>query len=76
MKRKEEVMTKREIFETPQYLDYLDIMDLFKCGRDKALSIIRAIKSVSNIAGIKGKVTISDYEFWYNKFNDSKPVEA
>lgn len=60
-------MTKKEIMETPQYLDYLDIMKIFKCGRDKAMSIIRAIKSKSDIAGIKGKVTTSDYETWFSQ---------
>lgn len=64
-------MTKQEILETQQYLDYKDIMILFKprCGRDKALSIIRSIKSVRDIANIKGVVTVSDYEFWFNNFN-------
>ena len=59
-------MTKQEILEKSQFLDYIDIMKIFNCGRDKALSIIRGIKSVRDIARIKGKVAISDYEFWFN----------
>ena len=60
-------MTKQELLETPQCLDYLDVMKIFKCGRDKALSIIRSIKSFSDIAGVSGKVTTSDYQAWFNQ---------
>ena len=49
------------------FYDKYDIMNMFKCGVDKAMAIIRAIKSVSDIAGIKGKVTITDYSAWYNR---------
>lgn len=64
-------MTKDELYENAQYLDVADMMTLFECGRDKAKAIIRLIKEVSDIANIKGKVTISDYFKWYSgKKND------
>lgn len=63
-------MTKEELMNTPQFLDNIDIMNIFKCARNKALGIMRMIKSFSDIAGIKGKVTITDYEAWYNRNND------
>ena len=59
-------MTKVEILTERQFLNVADIMKVFDCGRDKAYSIIRGIKSVSDIARIKGKVTITDYEKWFN----------
>ena len=31
--------------------------------------LIKAIKSVSDIAGIRGKVTTSDYMAWYNMYH-------
>lgn len=48
-------MTKEELMNTPQFLDHIDIMNIFKCGREKALTVIRMIKSFSDIAGIKEK---------------------
>lgn len=59
-------MTKVEILTNRQFLDTADIMKVFDCGRNKALSIIRGIKSVSDIAQIKGKVTVTDYEKWFS----------
>ncbi len=48
------------------YIDHIDIMNCFNCGRDKARGIIRAIKQTSDIAGISGKVTTTDFEKWFN----------
>lgn len=59
-------MTKAEILTERQFLDVEDIRTAFDCGRSKAQSIIREIKSVSDIAKIKGKVTVTDYEKWFN----------
>lgn len=59
-------MTKVEILTRPQFLNVADIMKAFDCSRGKAQSIIRGIKSVSDIAKIKGKVTVTDYEKWFN----------
>ena len=42
-------------------------MNMFHCGVDKAMAIIRSIKSVSDIADMKGKVTITDYQAWLNR---------
>ena len=53
------------------YYDKYDIMNMFHCGVDKAMAILRAIKSVSNIADMKGKVTVTDYQAWLNK-----PIET
>lgn len=60
-------MNKEELFEKPQYLGTEDMMKLFDCGYSKACNIIVAIKSVSDRAKIKGKVTLSDYEAWYKR---------
>ena len=49
------------------YLDHIDIMNLFGCGKDRAYAIIRSIKSYSDILGLAGKVTKTDYEAWYNR---------
>lgn len=49
------------------YYDKYDIMNMFHCGVDKAMAILRSIKSVSNIADMKGKVTITDYQAWLNR---------
>lgn len=48
------------------FYDKYDIMKMFECGADKAMAIIRAIKNVSNIANLKGKVTVTDYQAWLN----------
>lgn len=57
---------KLTLIRTQQFLDWRDIQMMYQCGRGKALSILRSVKSVSDIAGLKGKVTVSDYEAWYN----------
>lgn len=49
------------------YLDHIDIMQKFGCGKDRAYAIIRSIKSVSDTLNLAGKVTIADFEAWYNK---------
>lgn len=53
--------------EDKLYYDYLDIMKMFNCGRDRAYAIIRSIKSVSDSLNIKGRVTRNDYLAWYNR---------
>ena len=60
-------MTKEELMATPQFLDKYDIMNIFKCGSDRAMAIIRGIKSVSDTLKLKGKVTLADYYAWYNR---------
>lgn len=59
-------MNKEELFEKPQYLGVEDICKIFNCNYAKACNIIRAIKSVSDRTKLKGKVTVTDYEAWYN----------
>lgn len=54
------------------YYDKYDIMNMFHCGVDKAMAILRAIKSVSNIADMKGKVTVTDYQAWLNRPLETK----
>ena len=49
------------------YLDKYDIMNIFDCCADRALAIIRSIKSVSDNLKIKGKVTKADYDAWFNR---------
>lgn len=52
--------------EDKQFYNCADIMKMFQCGKNKAFSIIRSIKSVSDIAGMPGKITKTDYMAWYN----------
>ena len=59
--------TYEELYQKRQYLNVGDIMNLFGVGKDKAYDIIKAIKSVSDIAQIAGRVTVSDYAAWYNQ---------
>lgn len=59
--------SKEELLQSPQFLDKYDIMKIFSCGVAKAIGIIRAIKAVSDSTKIKGKVTLTDYQIWYNK---------
>ena len=42
-------------------------MNIFDCCADRALAIIRSIKSVSDSLKIKGKVTKADYDAWFNR---------
>ena len=53
--------------EEKAFMDKYDIMNLYSCGCDKAMAIIRSIKSVSDSLKIKGKVTKNDYLAWYNR---------
>ena len=60
-------MTKVEILTERQFLTVADLQKAFDCGYCKATSIMRSIKAVSDIAGIKGKITTTDYEIWFNR---------
>ena len=51
------------------YLDKYDMMQRFNCCESKAMMIIRCIKSVSDTLKLKGKVTTTDFDCWYNKRN-------
>jgi len=53
-----------DIFKEKPFLNYADIMKIFRCGENKARAIIRAIKSVSDTIPIQGKVAQVDYEKW------------
>lgn len=46
------------------YLDTNDIMEMFGCSQGQAYSIIRGIKSISDILGLGGKVAVEDYLVW------------
>ena len=59
--------TYEELFQKRQYLKWSDIATLYSVGKTKACEIIQAIKKVSDIAHIAGRVTISDYIAWYNQ---------
>ena len=60
-------MDKVEILTTRQYLSVKDLESIFDCSRGTAERIMRQIKAHSDIARIKGKVTITDYESWFNR---------
>ena len=59
-----------------KFYDHLDIMNMFGCGKDRAYAIIRAIKTVSDIAKLAGKVTISDFDKWFNMPLDANKKET
>lgn len=65
-------MTKVEILTNRQFLSIADLMQVFDCGRSSAERVMREIKAVSDIAKLKGKVTVTDYDRW---FNGKKEVE-
>jgi len=46
-------------------------MRIYDCGYNVAFRIMREIKAVSDIMKVKGKVTLSDYERWYNQIDNS-----
>mgnify|MGYP007002644732 CR=1 FL=1 len=52
--------------EKKLFYDYLDIMEMFEEGKDRAYAIIRSIKTCSDIMHISGKVTVSDFDKWFN----------
>lgn len=59
-------MIKQDLFERPQFLTVADLSKIFDCGTSSAQRIMRNIKSVSDITGMKGKITVSDYEAWFS----------
>lgn len=43
-----------------------DLEELFCVKYDKACQMMREIKSISDIAGIKGRILEEDFESWKN----------
>lgn len=60
-------MDKVEILTSRQYLSVKDLESIFGCSRGTAERVMREIKAHSGITKIKGKVTITDYESWFNR---------
>lgn len=60
-------MDKVEILTSRQYLSVKDLEKIFDCSRGTAERVMRQIKAYSDIAMIKGKVTTTDYEAWFNR---------
>lgn len=60
-------MEKVELMTSRQYLAVKDLEKIFDCSRGTAERIMRQIKAYSDIAQIKGKVTTTDYEAWFNR---------
>lgn len=52
--------------EEKLFYDYIDIMNMFGVGATRAYGILRSIKLVSDSLRIKGKVTVADFDKWYN----------
>lgn len=47
------------------YYDKYDIMEIFCCGKDKALQIIRCIKDYTgDRLKIQGKVLVTEFNEW------------
>lgn len=59
-------MTKAEILTEQQFITVADLQKIFDCGLSSALRIMREIKARSDSLKIKGKVTVKDYEIWFN----------
>lgn len=49
------------------YYDVYDIMRMFGVGRCKAYDLLAEIKVVSNSLPVAGKVTIADFQAWFNR---------
>lgn len=47
-----------------QVITTKDIQSAFEINYQTACQLIREIKSISDIAGLKGKILIADYERW------------
>ena len=62
-------MTKVEILTNRQFLSISDLQKIFDCGICTAQRIMREIKAKSDIAKLKGKITVTDYDVWYNGRN-------
>lgn len=62
-------MRAEEVFAHKPYLDKLDIMNIYACGKNRAYAIMRAIHYVSNVLGMDNKVSEQDYYNWFNKTN-------
>ncbi len=60
-------MDKVEILTNRQYISIKDLERIFDCSRGTAERVMRQIKAYSDIARIKGKVTTTDYEAWFNR---------
>ena len=59
-------MTKVEILTNRQFISTAYLEKIFDCGTCTAQRIMREIKAKSDIAKLKGKVTVTNYETWYN----------
>jgi len=60
-------LTAKEILEQKETYRNADIQVLFDVARSKASEMIRAIKSVSDRTGIKGRVHRLDYQDYLNR---------
>lgn len=49
-----------------------DLEELFCVKYDKACQMMREIKSISDIAGIKGRILEEDFEEWKNYKKENK----
>lgn len=59
-------MTRAEIFEKKQFINIADLRNIFDCGLSTAQRLMREIKTKSDSLKIKGKVTVKDFEIWFN----------
>lgn len=59
-------MTKVEILTERQFLTIADLRKVFDCGQNAAERLMREIKAKSDIAKLKGKITVTDYEIWFS----------
>lgn len=60
-------MEKAELMKSHQYITVKDLEQIFDCSRGSAQRIMRQIKAYSDSLRIKGKVTTTDYEAWFNR---------
>ncbi len=64
------LLSVQELLKEGQVLGTEQIMEMFKCKKDKAYCIIRAVLEVSNIFNLVGKCHIVDYKIYVDKMVD------
>lgn len=75
------LLSKEELLKAGQVFDTEDVMELFKCKKDKAYCIIRAVLAVSNIFNLVGKFHVIDYKVYVDTMVSrgmgySEPLES
>lgn len=72
-------MTRIELEEfknSKLYFTYIDIQAIFNCGRNRAYDIIKSVRKYSNALGVRGKITVTEFDMWFNQiYLKYQPIE-